>query len=83
MLSKALCLLVVLATLLNNVEGTSRGAPRQACQSLSPDPVAHGAQSQTTSPPYQVDLVDLSDGIGNFSYVPGQQYQSMNTHSCY
>ncbi len=69
-----LILLLVLAAVLNcdYVEALPNGAPSAACQTLSP---SHVAAPQSTPSPYQVDLSNLADGTGSFSYVPGQLYQ--------
>ena len=70
-------MLILLAALpwWNPVEGHSSGAPVQACTNLSPDANQHGAAPRTSAVPYEVDLSDLSDGNGSFSYVPRKVYQ--------
>ena len=56
------------------VEGFPGGAPSDACSTLSPSSPDHGAEPQTTPPPYQVDLRRLPDADGNYSYLPGTTY---------
>lgn len=50
------------------------GAPSIACQALRPHHL-HSPQSRPV--PYVVDLSNLADGNGGFSYIPGESYLCM------
>ena len=57
------------------VEGLSGGAPSGACDTLSPNPMpaAHGADPQTSTVPYSIDISAFMEN-GTFTYYPGQTY---------
>ena len=76
-ISTALILLSV--TYLSDVaEGLSTGAPSPACSTLAPLQSMHlNAPPQTSDVPYEVDLSDLDDGTGNYTYIPGATYSCM------
>lgn len=62
-----------------SVEGFSEGPPAAACDTLSPNPAAHGAPPQLTPLSFQlIDLTQLGENAnGSSFYIPGQTYQSM------
>ena len=60
-------------------EGFSTGAPVDACETLSPDPLFHGADPQSSDVPYEIDLSSLADTSGGLSYVPGDTYSCEQT----
>lgn len=67
------------------VQSFSTGPPVEACGTLSPDPLGHGAPPQSSASPWQVDLFSLDNGgsgsgagaTGNYSYIPGRKYLRM------
>ena len=69
--------LLIVAVNLDQSKCFPSGAPSTACSTLSPDPLFHGAQPQTSAVPYEVDLSAFDDGTGALSYVPGQTFASM------
>ena len=67
------------------IEGNSKGAPPEACDSLLPsrDPSSstpcetvsgHISPAQTSRLPCSLDLSSLVDDVGLMSYIPGQTY---------
>jgi hypothetical protein len=69
-----LCVAVLQVSLYwQRASSLSGGAPAQACTTLSPDPAAHGAQPQTSTVPYNIDL-DRFCVNGTYSYTPGATY---------
>ena len=61
-------------------EGFGRGAPPEACESLSPDPGSHGAPPQSSQAPYAVVFDSLLENdSGNYVYTPGQSYSCMSS----
>ena len=65
--------LLLQASVYQQTSALSVGAPLTACTTLSPDPTAHGAQPQTSTVPYIIDLAQFCNG-GTYSYTPGQTY---------
>ena len=55
------------------VEGFPTGAPAAACSALSPDPVEHLSQPQSTPVPYRIE-----PGI-QFDYEPNERYMCKST----
>ena len=53
------------------VMGFPTGAPMEACDTISPNPISHRADPQTTAVPYTVNISSLANG-----YVPGRNYPS-------
>ena len=68
-----LCIALLQASVYHQVSSLSGGAPVQACSTLSPDPTAHGAQTQTSTVPYSIDLSPFCSN-GTYSYYPGRSY---------
>ncbi len=59
------------------------GAPAGACDSLSPNPTAHGAQPQTSDVPYTISLMPFYNASDNtFTFYPGRTYISKLRISC-
>lgn len=73
-----LCIVVsLLIGLAANVESLSSGAPSSACSNLMPNAQMHGAEAETSSVPYGVDVSPLSigsNGETEYIYTPGQTY---------
>ena len=64
---------VVALVFARGVDSYSIGAPNFACDPLTPSPIAHAGNPQTTAVPYMIDLSSLnSDGV--LQYTPGQTY---------
>ena len=72
----AIVLAIVLVAF-NEVDCYSSGAPSQACDNLTPNAGSHGAQPQSTSVPYSVDLAPLT-GTSGVVYTPGRTYTRMS-----
>ncbi|XP_062518382.1 putative ferric-chelate reductase 1 [Corticium candelabrum] len=55
---KILCSILVALAILAVAQGYAAGPPEAVCASMAPDPSAygHGAQAQTTPPPYEVTM---------------------------
>ena len=68
-----LCVALLQASLYQQASSLSSGAPPQACDTLSPNPTQHGAQPQTSTVPYSIDL-DQFCYNGTYSYTPGATY---------
>jgi hypothetical protein len=66
--------MVLLSKILSYSEGFGIGAPSEACSTLSPSSVDHGADPQSTPPPYEIDLARLPSENGDYSYTPGETY---------
>ena len=64
------------------VHAFSGGAPFGACSTLSPDPVQHLANPQSSPVPYTIDLAVFDDGNGSFTYQPGMPYQREHKEIC-
>ena len=55
----------------------STGAPQAACQTLSPDPIQHGAQPLMTNITYALNLSTFVDrATGQMVYTPNTTYES-------
>ena len=65
---------VVLLALLCSAESLPTGAPLEACDTLTPNAVAHLALPQTTPAPYSIDLSPFASSDGGYSYLPGETY---------
>jgi hypothetical protein len=66
--------IVVLSKILSYSEGFGSGAPSEACSTLSPSSDGHGADPQSTPPPYEIVLARLPSENGKHSYTPGETY---------
>ena len=65
------------------VASNSAGPPPDACGTLAPQILAHGAPPQTSPVPYEIDLSELPlDENGNISYIPEESYERMYMCSC-
>ena len=56
------------------------GAPREACNSVTPNHPP--ATPQNTSNPYHIDLSIFEDGSGSLTYLPGRMYQCEFSKQC-
>ena len=68
-----LCVSLVMSSIGLLVEGNMSGAPAAACDGLSLNPIAHGAQPQTSAVPYAINLMPFYSN-GSFTYYPGMTY---------
>ena len=68
-----LCVALLQASLYHQALSLSAGAPAAACSTLSPDPARHGAEPQTSTVPYSIDLARFCRD-GTYSYTPEQIY---------
>ena len=68
-----LCVVLLQASLYQQASSLSSGAPLAACDTLSPDPVGHLAQPQSSAVPYSIDLHQFCVN-GTYSYTPGATY---------
>ncbi|XP_064406781.1 defense protein l(2)34Fc-like [Halichondria panicea] len=70
-----ICVSLVMSSIGLLVEGNMLGAPAGACDSLSPNPTAHGAQPQTSDVPYTISLMPFYNANdSSFTYYPGRTY---------
>lgn len=76
-----LAVVAISALLQQQVSALSSGAPSTACNTLSPDPGAHGAQPRTSDVPYGIDLSQFCSN-GTYSYYPGQTYTRKHSSQC-
>ena len=63
---------LLLASCVGPALSFSTGAPREACNSVTPN---HPATPQNTSNPYRIDLSVFEDGSGSLTYLPNRTYQ--------
>lgn len=79
-MSGSIGLLLLAACIVGPLEVRSLpgGAPSTACNTLTPNPVSHGADPQTTAVPFSLNLTALAnaDETG-YEYVPGMSYTCM------
>ena len=73
-----LVLLLFTAFHVSTVSGRSSGAPAEACNTLSPDPMSpHGGRPQTITVPYEINMSVFHDATtGQMLYTPAISYQS-------
>lgn len=78
-----ICVSLVMSSIGLLVEGNMLGAPAGACDSLSPNPTAHGAQPQTSDVPYTISLMPFYNANdSSFTYYPGRTYTCKLRISC-
>lgn len=74
-----LCIAIFLTSVYpDQVSSLSNGAPAAACSTLAPDADQHGAVSQTSDAPYDIDLTPFCKD-GTYSYEPDQVYTMCKT----
>ena len=72
-----LALTLLLISIIPPTLSFQTGAPQAACQTLSPDPISHGAQPRITDVPYVLNLSALYDPtIDQMVYTPDTVYNS-------
>ncbi|XP_064384961.1 defense protein l(2)34Fc-like [Halichondria panicea] len=70
-----ICVSLVMSSIGLLVEGNMIGAPAGACDTLSPNPTAHGAQPQTSDVPYTISLMPFYNASdSSFTFYPGRTY---------
>ena len=73
-MERTVLVVTILASLCGRgVFSLSGGAPQQACATLSPNPVSHGAAPRSSTVPYAIDLSPFNSN-GTLQYTPGETY---------